>query len=440
MAFSWSNLEAACAAEAARVARRVFRKNPRHTFYAAALQSYRELDRTICLPCLALNSVEALQKQQGAAAPYDMASANWRWFLPLVKTPKLKRLQKALDSEANRSTQGHWYRTETRFLSTMVRVAKRIYRDLKNHKQTTRDFCVYFDDEEDPRGLPRRCMSKSLYMKHFHDGESAEGTEATTPVSKLTLPEKLERYLADLFDHEDEIAALGEVAIDSLIAKLGDEEDGWNAALLLGRIGVANSSVIRALRQQVRNISGAAHWSASALAMLGDTKYLFKLAEDDALAEIAIRGLAFPYEEFGDPDDWPRRPKLDYGVFERLLDRKSPAWTRIVTDALSPGRGFVSIRSDEIDEALRALQSPHVLIRQHAVCILDNRALGPAAGKRILPALVECLEDSHANVRRLAILSISSWKAAAKPYLPAIKLLFQDKNANVRETARWELK
>jgi hypothetical protein len=90
MTFAWKHLEDTYTTQAVRVALRVIRENPRHTFYAVALQeSYRELDGPIYLPRLALNCVEALQKQQGAAAPYDMGSANWRWNTKRVETPQL---------------------------------------------------------------------------------------------------------------------------------------------------------------------------------------------------------------------------------------------------------------------------------------------------------------------------------------------------------------
>ena len=125
MTHSWKQLEDVYTAEALREALRVIRDNPKHTFYAVALQeSYRELDGTICLPCLALNSVEALRKQQGESEPYDMGSANWRWNTLTLKNPKLKQLQRWLDAEANRNTQAHWFRTEKRFLATMVRIAR----------------------------------------------------------------------------------------------------------------------------------------------------------------------------------------------------------------------------------------------------------------------------------------------------------------------------
>jgi hypothetical protein len=441
MARSWKELEEVYTAHALREALRIIRNNPRHTFYAVALQeSYRELDGQICLPCLALNSIEAHRKQHGDSEPYDMGSANWRWRLQqsFLKHPQMRQLQEWLDSEANRNTQAHWFHTEKRFLSTMVRIARHLHASLKKHKHVTRDFCVYFDDEDDDSGdLVRRCLPKSLFLKHFHG--LVEEAEPARQLKKLSGPSKLERYLADIDEHEDEIAALGEAAIDGLVAKLKDQENGHKAAMLLGRIGIATKPVIRGLRQMLQTSppgSFSAMWSASALASLGDDEFLFKIAEDDSQCKAAIEGLCFPYRGL---DDWPR-PKLDYRNLERILDRGSKAWTRIAAKELEPGSGFVEIEPDEVDEAIRGLQSPHLVIHQHAVCILGERGLGAAAGKRILPALAKCLEDPHPNMRRLAIFSISEWKAAAKPYRPDIKRLLQDKNASVREMARSALR
>jgi hypothetical protein len=433
--FLWKSLEVAYVAQAKHVALRVIRQNPRHIFYAVALQeSYRELDGSICLPYLALNSIEEVRSVE-ADGPYDMASANWKWTTLRVVTPELKKLQRELNAEANRSIHEHWYRTEKCFLSRMVSVSKRLFAELKKHKQTTPDFCVYFDDEEGGEDLARRCMPKSLYAKLFPDDETAMQPKADLPTSK-----KLERYLADIYTYENEIASLGEASIDSLIPKLTNGEDGCTAARLLARIGAASPVAIRALRRQVRDSSrpgiNCARWCSYSLAMLGDNEYLFTLAEDESRYQLAVEGLCFQYRGFGSPFDWPHRPRLDYRHLERILDRWWTAWTRVAEGELSPGRGFVSIKADEVEEALRGLRSPHLLIRQHAVCILDDRALGPAAGKRILPALVECLGDTHPNVRRLAILSISRWKAAAMPYRPDIKRLCRDDDPGVRRTAR----
>jgi hypothetical protein len=434
MTQSWKQLEEVYTAQALREALRVIRENPKHTFYAVALQeSYRELDYTICLPCLALNSVEALRKQQGESEPYDMASANWRWSTLTLKNTKLKQLQRWLDAEANRDTQAHWFRTEKRFLSTMVRVARRLYASLKKHQRVTRDFCVYFDDENDDSGdLLRRCLPKALYLQHFHDLVEEEN-ESARQLNKLSATQKIERYLADILVHADAIVALGEAAIDGLIPKLTDRENGGLAAMVLGQIGIASKPVIRAVRERVQKQIRGETWSAIALAMLGDGKFLLELAEDDARRKVAIQALMFLYQGYG--DEWPCRPKLDYRILERLLNRKSKDWTRIVAKELAEG-GTMGIQPDEVDEAMRGLQSEHVQIRQHAVCSLGQRALGAAAGKRILPALAKCLEDPHPNVRRLAIFSISEWKAAAKPYIPDIKRLLQDKNAAVRAMAK----
>ena len=137
------------------------RENRGHVFYAVALHaSYRELDGQICLPCLAANSVEELRKQQGRQdVTYDYGPPNWHWCAIAPETKELQRHAVALQEEATRSTENHWYRTEKRFISTMVRVVKRLYATLKERQQTTSDFIVFFDDEQGDIELIRKCRA-----------------------------------------------------------------------------------------------------------------------------------------------------------------------------------------------------------------------------------------------------------------------------------------
>jgi len=81
---------------------------------------------------------------------------------------------------------------------------------------------------------------------------------------------------------------------------------------------------------------------------------------------------------------------------------------------------------------IRGMRPSHLIIRQHAVCVARERKLGTAAGKKLLPAIVERFQDSNANVRRLTILSLSYWKAAAKPFHAEARKLIDDPDANVR--------
>ena len=130
---------------------------------------------------------------------------------------------------------------------------------------------------------------------------------------------------------------------------------------------------------------------------------------------------------------------LDYQYAERLLAMRSASIRRQVADELKPGSSRIRIAPEDIEEALRGLASDELILRQHAVCVLGDRRLGVQCGKRILPALAERLNDSVANMRRLALLQLSNWKAAARPYRDQMKLLIKDKDASVRQCACYVL-
>ncbi len=434
MKIDWKRLEDAYAAQAEREIVKLMRENRGHVFYAVALHaSYRELDGQICLPCLAANSVEELRKQQGRQdVTYDYGPPNWHWCAIAPETKELQRHAVALQEEATRSTENHWYRTEKRFISTMVRVVKRLYATLKERQQTTSDFIVFFDDEQGDIELIRKCVPKSLFLKHFGDQNADEKRPILLASSSIS--EKLATYFDDMdsddkWEYADEIVKLGEVAVDGLVANLKRSDDGWMAARVLGKMGISSDKVIHALRREVRQSSRAAGWSAVALATLGDYDYLFKLTDDDATREDAIGGLVSPMLS-------GESLRLGYRLVERLLGKKCPKCNRIARRETAPGIGYGEIAITDIDEAIRALRSPYLVIRQHAVCVLGERSLGKAAAKKILPALVDKLQDRHPNVRRLAVLNISYWKAAAKPYHSEIRKLIKDSDPDVRFIAR----
>lgn len=431
----WKRLEEAFAATATRAIRKVLRQNRDQTFYALALhESYRELDGPIKLPWAAVNSVQRLTADGEDGPPYDYAPANWLWRDIDVASKELDRLYAALNEEANRGTQNQWRRTERRFLATMVRVVKRLYKTFKDDKQTTDDFIAYFDDEDDGEELLQKCVPKRLLRKHF--GHFEEQQRAEQKLDKSPKQKRLARYLADLSAYEDKLVAMGESAVDGLLGKLKDD-DGWMAAGALGRIGVADKRVIQALRKEVRKSSGAAMWSAFALGFLGDHDFLLKQADNDATRKCAVSGIVASLLSWANGCVTPI--PLSYAPLERLLAKKCRKCSQLALRELEPGRGTIQIRPEDVDEAIRGLASPHLVIRQHAACVLGERSLGKAAGAKILPALVQAFEDRHANVRRLALVNISYWKAAAKPYLKDIRRMTRDDDPNVRAAARYVL-
>jgi hypothetical protein len=93
-----------------------------------------------------------------------------------------------------------------------------------------------------------------------------------------------------------------------------------------------------------------------------------------------------------------------------------------------------------VDEAIRGLTSQHVIIRQHAVCVLGERSLGAAVARRILPLLCQIVtRDADATVRRLAILSLLFWQKDSSRYANVVSEALDDPAEEVREAATYWL-
>jgi HEAT repeat protein len=160
--------------------------------------------------------------------------------------------------------------------------------------------------------------------------------------------------------------------------------------------------------------------------MLGDHEWLSKQKPATAVNGLTARLKAITAG--GAP-----RP-LDYAPLEAWLT-KNPKGRSLVEKELAPGSCFVDIQKSDVDEAVRALSSPFAVVRWHAADVLGERELGAAAGAKALPALASVLRDKHALVRRLAVLSITRWKAASKPYHAAIRAMKKDSDPVVRDVA-----
>ncbi|MEV4546207.1 HEAT repeat domain-containing protein [Micromonospora echinaurantiaca] len=94
-----------------------------------------------------------------------------------------------------------------------------------------------------------------------------------------------------------------------------------------------------------------------------------------------------------------------------------------------------------MDEAVRGLTSPHVVIRSHATCVLGDRRLGATVAWRVLPLLGQAVErDEDGTVRRLAILSLLSWQKDSRRYATVVRGALNDPAREVRETAAYWLR
>lgn len=427
MKFDFPAFEAALYAELHAGLARFAKSHRTQTFYAVALYGvYRELDGRLTLPALAASTEEDGPPRENPSTFWGARFGPPDWpfpEIPLRKQPAI-RLERALTAEATRSTEAHWRATETKYFAILVRIARRLRDEARELLRVTEDFvCFWHDEEGGPelagRSIPRRQLEKLFALELANRRELARVTSEP--------PDKRAAYLVTRFgsvdgvsreDAERELLAMGPGAVDALVSVVPDLEHGWQAAKLLGEIGISNAAVLSALRARVDQ-----HWCTAALGMLGDHAWLAQQTP-----EVAVDGLVAPLRAGG------LRGRLDYRPLEAHLDGE-PRARKLAEQALAPGRSYAAIAVSDVDEAMRGLASGHDVVRWHAAAVLGERSLGAAAGKRILPALAAVLGDRNALVRRLAVLSLSYWKAAARPHFAAMRALRRDPDPVVRSVA-----
>ena len=396
-------------------------------FFAVALYGvYRELDGILSLPLLAAGT-------ESSAAPPDKNGFHgerwnphdWKFTEIALREQQALELERALIAEATRGTQQHWQKVEARHMAGLVRLARRLRKVSRDLLSVTEDFVWFVHDEEGGAELAARTIAPSLFAKLF----APQVAEQSEKQRVLTMPEQ-ERaaFLVTRFGRFDgvdteaaqaELLKIGEPALDALLSVLGHPKNGWTAAMLLGKIGISRPDLIDALRRQAQK----SHWHASALGMLGDFEWLASQPPS-----VTVHAMVAPLL-----DICAGRPRpLDSRPIEQFLDRSEAAVHKLVEEELQPGRSYVSATKADVPEVLRALSSQHAVLRWHAASLLGERGLGAGLAKEILPALSARLSDSHPWVRRLAVLSISYWKAAAKPYRGAIEALRDDPDETVR--------
>ena len=392
-----------------------------HEFYA------EEHDR-MDLPLLALNTTDALQESEDD----KWSSPDWRLPDIVFARGRLKRLQLRLNEEASSGSVDQWYVWNGRFMRTFCSAARSLHRELKKHPKTTKDFaCFVFDGGAQIEiEILRRSTTPAVFKKHFP--YLLEQIERQRNLENCGFDQKLSTFQKDLFEYSDQVLELGESATPMLLSELNNEEQGWVAADLLGRLGIADTNIITALRKKA-NTGAELEWhSTSALALLGDTDFLLDLADDSKTRNIAIEGITSLYSSA--VNHCLRPPALDYGPLKTLLTKNS---CRRKVGKLYSGR---DISDQEINTALAALRSKYRVIRENALCVLGDRRLGKKAGERILPAIADRLQDRCANVRRLAIINLTFWKKDARAFGRSVRRLLKDPDQEVRSTARQYLK
>ena len=435
--------------------------NPQESIYALALNGlYREEDGPIYLPTLCANSEQAYSQMvnapepQGRLSEFDLDTGqlgslrwnppDWEWeeLDSASDSQDLEQLEQALLAEANKSTPAHWLRTEAQLIKALIRICKQLTKACQKSPwsgQLTPEFAVliYVEDTQECEAMARESMGEARFLALFpgHDQQA----QRRARVAALSPAQQLQYHLSclegigcpELGLSPKEAQLLGEEAETALLAMnhsqvahallpmLNRPGKQWRAAMLLAQIAYRDEQVLTALRQQVQapirstREESERGWCASALGSLGDQEWLQQQIGAMAVPVDRIaQGIAYPYRA------WNSKPgttalHLDYAPLERALNLKHPALTRALNEELSPGTGYCSLRVEDLEQALLALQSVHALVRVHAACIMGERSLGAAAGRRITPVLAQALShDRNEGVRYQAMLGLRYWKKA----------------------------
>ena len=407
-AFSWSNFEAALFQEFDTAINAFAREHPREPIFALALYHiYRELDGILSLPQLGLAGSEAPADPDGDFLSERWNPHGWDHFeieLPLERTVAL---EESLTAEANRGSQAHWRRTETRYFNSLVRITRRLRDAAAASLQISPLFIAYVYDTDGGHALARKTIAKARFHKLFPqtiamDAKRTEAAELAPGQRAKFLVTRLGKFDGAVGSEEAQagLLELGALAVPVLVPLVDDKENGWLAAKLLGTIGVASPEVIEALE---RHAPGGG-WHATALGMLGHVP-------NGGSVQTRVDAATAPLKAVSSTAN---RIALDYRPVEALLASGSTEATRRIEGTLKPGSSYAEICATDVDEALRGLSSEHAVIRWHAASVLGDRSLGVRAGKRIQPALTEATKDRHEFVRRLASLALERWDRAAR--------------------------
>ena len=389
--------------------------NEQGTLYAAAFfGSYREAEGVIGLPSLAANTLTALEEDHPSrdedgfwGVKWSPVDWRWTWEPSEYGDEALDELDRFLQSYANRGTPAQWDAAEKRFVATVARAAVAVRKHFAKHPRVDKHFVVFFHDEDGGAALAKTSMSASLFLHHFPEQDETEQTRRR--LATMPEPEQAAYYVTRLGTYEGidtEMAEAwlvkhGDSALPHLIARLTEGKNAWQVAMILGLAGIPDPAAIAALRQAAGSADPSTWgWSARALGYLGDFDWL--LTQSPA---IAVAGCCASLSGFRDRGAHPA--VLDYTPVERLLARL-PACAPQAEEALEPGSSFCAIRGSDVPEAVRGLQSPHVAIRRHAACVLNERRLGKRGAADAVAALRARMDDPDEKVRYLVDLALEN--------------------------------
>ncbi|HEV2236319.1 MAG TPA: DUF4303 domain-containing protein [Ktedonobacterales bacterium] len=376
--FNWGAFADAMADGMIVATRKLLADSTGETPYAVALFGfYAETTGPIHLPCLALATEESVQLDHRFSPP-DWEHIDYDW----MTTPALGDLQKRLVEAVDGLPRADWEEAHARYEQVLLAGMARVKQALISEGEVAPNVVCFLDDEDGR--LFRLSVTPEELAEHFPhivEAEAAQRELTQLPVS--TQVERLARAAGLVPGRAPEsgplssetaiqlLLALGSDAVPAGLAGLVHPETRWKSARLLADLHQPIPEVLDALRSQLSgsDLPGH-HWVARALARLGAGHEL--LERSDLPSATVASGIAAPYGAFR--DDAVAHLPLDYALLSAGLARDDLA--PLLAEEFAPGRGECTPDAADFPGALAGLDSPHAVVRRHAVSVL-SWAIGP---------------------------------------------------------------
>ncbi|MGY0234448.1 DUF4303 domain-containing protein [Longispora urticae] len=378
--FDWGGFEDAVTERIIGAARDLLTGAAGQTPYALALSEfYAETAGVIYLPVLALATEESVSDPDCRFSPPDWVHVAHEW----AATPPVGDWARRLVGAVEGLPRARWQDAHGRYEQSMLDAMARAKRSLVDDGLLAPSVVCYLDDEEGL--LLRRSVTDAELVEHFPYYSEAETAEAE--LLRLPVDARIARLAAAVglvpgparepgpLSSERAtrlLLGLGADAVPAVIDGLAHPGTRWKAAKLLADLHLPTPEVLTALRAHLRRDDDEANrnWVAVALARLGTGHTL--LDRGDLPAGTVASGVAGPYRSFR--DHAVAHLPLDYGLLDAALGRADLA--ALLAEELAPGRGECTLDAADLPGAVAGLDSPHALIRRHAVSVL-GWAMGP---------------------------------------------------------------
>ena len=327
-----------------------------HIYGAAFHVFYGETGGVVAWPALAIATEEDLATiaADSRFTPADLRWSPADWSVQLDPSEGDDAWAARIEASATGRDDAHWEKVNERFLRAFAKAAKRARGVLVAERSVEKSFIAVAMDEA--WELIPLSLTPAQVRAHFPelDEEAQELARITAlpPREQATaLADIIDAFVPGAVSTEDamrQLVRLGADATTVALERMPRSRDRWRWAKLLADVGIAEPRVIDALAvvMKSKKLSEPDRaWAAAALARLGSLEIV--LSERERLPRaVLLRGLAAPYTSFRDHSAVHLR--LDYQPLAQAL-ADDPTLEVEMLEALAPGSGYCTLRSDEVE-------------------------------------------------------------------------------------------